>query len=260
MMSRICNTLITVLILVSCVNKGADEKGTQIKDSINILPPQSKYDEIENLKADCYKIVYMDSSILTSYFGGGPLAEFNTLISWAPEDEEGYQLRAKAKEFLKDYRGAISDYDFAIRLDSLNPDLLVERGNIKVKLKLNIDGIHDFNQAISLDSTTHSAYFSRGLVMQYHSNNYKQAIDDYSMAIRQLNVQKKEKSEIRFNLELDLFINAGRTKVYNLKNYYMKRGMARLKVGIKDDACLDLSKAGELGMSSAYDLIKKNCN
>ena len=42
---------------------------------------------------------------------------------------------------------------------------------------------------------------------------------------------------------------------------YYNRGIAKLNlVGSPDGGCLDLSKAGELGLSDAYDMIKKRCN
>jgi hypothetical protein len=31
-------------------------------------------------------------------------------------------------------------------------------------------------------------------------------------------------------------------------------------MGQKEDGCLDLTKAGELGLAQAYELIKKICN
>jgi len=41
---------------------------------------------------------------------------------------------------------------------------------------------------------------------------------------------------------------------------YLNRGIAKYNLGNKPDACLDWSKAGELGDYNAYDLIKENCN
>ena len=41
---------------------------------------------------------------------------------------------------------------------------------------------------------------------------------------------------------------------------YNNRGVAKLGLKDLDGACLDWSKAGELGHSGAYDLIKQYCN
>ena len=40
----------------------------------------------------------------------------------------------------------------------------------------------------------------------------------------------------------------------------MIRGYAKLNLNQKDSACLDFSKAGELGYEKAYEEIKKFCN
>ena len=41
---------------------------------------------------------------------------------------------------------------------------------------------------------------------------------------------------------------------------YYSRGLAKIGLGQKESGCLDLSKAGELGYSKAYESIKKYCN
>jgi len=41
---------------------------------------------------------------------------------------------------------------------------------------------------------------------------------------------------------------------------YINRGIAKITSGQKDDGCLDLSKAGELGYAEAYEAIKEYCN
>ena len=40
---------------------------------------------------------------------------------------------------------------------------------------------------------------------------------------------------------------------------YYNRGIAKAELKDLDGACLDWSKAGELGLSGAYDLIKQIC-
>jgi tetratricopeptide (TPR) repeat protein len=43
-------------------------------------------------------------------------------------------------------------------------------------------------------------------------------------------------------------------------NCYLNRGISQFNLGNKEAACLDWSKAGELGEEKAYDLIKEYCN
>ena len=48
----------------------------------------------------------------------------------------------------------------------------------------------------------------------------------------------------------------------NPKDYeaFFARGNAKYQANKKDEACLDWSKAGELGYMKVYDVIKKTCN
>jgi hypothetical protein len=41
---------------------------------------------------------------------------------------------------------------------------------------------------------------------------------------------------------------------------YYHRGLAKILSGQKDNGCLDLSKAGDLGLAEAYESIKEYCN
>ena len=43
------------------------------------------------------------------------------------------------------------------------------------------------------------------------------------------------------------------------KTYYLNRGKVKYKLSDLNGACLDWSKAGELGETDAYDSIKKHC-
>ena len=48
----------------------------------------------------------------------------------------------------------------------------------------------------------------------------------------------------------------------NPKSYsaYNNRAFSKLRLGDKNGACLDWSKAGELGYYDAYELINEYCN
>ena len=46
----------------------------------------------------------------------------------------------------------------------------------------------------------------------------------------------------------------------NYAEAYSSRGLSKLSLHQKDEGCMDLSKAGELGYYEAYDMIKKYCN
>jgi len=45
----------------------------------------------------------------------------------------------------------------------------------------------------------------------------------------------------------------------NFSEAYFCRGMTKIALNRKEDGCLDLRKAGELGDAVAYEYIKKYC-
>jgi len=95
-----------------------------------------------------------------------------------------------------------------------------------------LGAIQDFSKAIELSPNYTDAYISRGNA-KADFKDYRGAIQDYTKAI-ELNP--------------------------NIANAYYHRGLAKILSGQKDDGCLDLSKAGELGHAEAYEAIKENCN
>ncbi len=54
-------------------------------------------------------------------------------------------------------------------------------------------------------------------------------------------------------------INTSKIQDLKAKAYYM-RGIGYLKMEDYDSACTDWSKAGEFGITKAYELINQNCN
>jgi tetratricopeptide (TPR) repeat protein len=167
-----------------------------------------------------------------------------------------YNKSGNAKYQNGDYEGAIQDYNKAIELaisdtlklsDTIVVELLKKidlkiglsesysfRGNSKSVLKDYRGAIQDYNKAIELHSVEdfdHTLY-NRGIA-KGSLQDYKGAIDDLNKAI----------------IITPKFPDAwyGRATI----KYYLKD---------KEGACLDWSKAGELGYSKAYDAIKEYCN
>ncbi len=92
--------------------------------------------------------------------------------------------------------------------------------------------IQDYTKAIELNPNYNDAYYNRGSA-KYEIEDYRGAIEDYNKAIK---------------------LNPNSDKAY------YNRGAAKITLGQKDDGCLDLSKAGELGLAKAYEAIKLGCN
>ena len=103
------------------------------------------------------------------------------------------------------------------------------------KFKINdyYGAINDYNTAIELNPEDHGAYTSRGSAKE-ELHDYRGAISDYAKAIE-------------INPKGDGF-----------SILYFTKGKAELIIG-KENACLDFSKAGELGWTEAYEWIKMYC-
>ena len=86
----------------------------------------------------------------------------------------------KAK--LKDYNGAISDYNKAIELNPNYTKAYYNRGISKSKLKDHYGAISDFNKAIELNPNYTKAYYNRGWSKDELKDEYG-AISDYTKAI-----------------------------------------------------------------------------
>ena len=109
------------------------------------------------------------------------------------------------------------------------------QGNAKYDLQDYRGAILDYNKAIELDPTNVKAYNNRGMAKaNANLQDYRGAILDFTKAI-----------------ELDPTTDA---------IPYYNRGLAKYALSNIDGACLDWSKAGELGYGDAYEYIKKYCN
>ena len=81
-----------------------------------------------------------------------------------------------------DSKGAIADYDQAIKLKPDDSDAYVNRGNARAKLGDNKGAIADYDQAIKLKSDYANAYYGRGNARSNLGDN-KGATADYQKAV-----------------------------------------------------------------------------
>jgi len=139
-----------------------------------------------------------------------------------------YIYRGFAKQELQDYLGAINDFDFSIR----------NCKHEKYNLICDICGLYKDKVAIQIMGINYPEFCNENLLVQKAIcyamlKNYQTAMTNLNSAIA-LNSDYGEAYFIRGQIKDILNDNAG--------------------------CCSDLSKAGELGLESAYDEIKKRCN
>ena len=118
------------------------------------------------------------TELLTESTPAKPLAEGNRSIS-----AETYFTWGNTKYHLGDYKGAIADYDIAIRLNPDYAETYYNRGVAKGKLGQYFAAIADYDTAIRLNPDYALAYLNRGVAKGKLGQHFA-AIADYDTAIR----------------------------------------------------------------------------
>ena len=118
------------------------------------------------------------TELLTKSKPAEPLAQGNRSIS-----AKTYFMWGNTKYYLGDYKGAITDYTQAIRLNPDYASAYYNRGNVKYHLGQHFAAIADYDIAIRLNPDHAEVYYNRGLV-KHHLGQHFAAIADYDIAIR----------------------------------------------------------------------------
>jgi tetratricopeptide (TPR) repeat protein len=191
------------------------------------------------------------------------LSIFYSFICYGQTAAE-YSESGTAKEELEDYQGAILDYTMAIKIEPRNMMLYLKRGDAKYFLNDFRGAIADYSKGIEIDPNFAVLYISRGS-RKDDLKDHQGAILDYKkankinpdsniyglMGISYYSLKKYQEAIINLNKAIELDPD-------NFGAYHY-RGIVKIKIGQKNSACLDWSKAGELGYTEAYNLIAKYC-
>ncbi len=145
------------------------------------------------------------------------------------QSADEYLHNGNEKSRANNYLGAIADYNKAIEANPNCYEAYNNRGFQKYKLKDDTGAMADFNKAIEINPGFSMAYLNRGK-SNSRQGNYEGAVADYTKAIE---------------------IDPGFMEAYHL------RGLEKvIHLGQKDNGCIDLLKAKELGCTF-YDYEKK---
>ena len=194
----------------------------------------------------------------------GAIDDYNKSIH-IYSNEITYTRRGFAKYNLGDYQGALQDFSKAIELNPNSAVAYNYKGMVNgVKGYLKI-AILDFQKAIELNPNYEMAYINMGTA-KINLGDHKGALQYLNKAI-ELNpnsaVAYYNKGVAKFQLGDYYGAKEDFDKAIILKPNdtlaYRNRGITKIALGQKESGCLDLSKAGELGDITAYDLIKKHC-
>jgi tetratricopeptide (TPR) repeat protein len=167
-------------------------------------------------------------------YGEGEWGE-DTFLSSNYNEYEVYIGIGKVQVEIEDYSNAMINFNKVIKGKSkfIIWEALLERGKLKALLKDHRGAISDFDLVLVYNPKATIVYSLRG-DSKFWIKDYTGAINDYTKRIQ-------------------LYPNDSSLEFYN-------RGLARLALKLKDLGCKDLSKAGEQGISEAYEMIEKYCN
>lgn len=198
------------------------------------------------------------------------LAQAET-ASWSGNTPEHIFLRALWENHGKHFNSALNCYTSAVEAeDKQGVEKLYEafyymnRGVLRAEMIEFLSSIENNVQVLSMDDTgTTRARVKDQVTRQY---DYTEAVEDLKAALELV----PDLPYLYFNLGNLYCLSAEHlnsienyTKAIELYPYmgdaYFNRGLVLIYLKDKEKGCIDLSRAGELGVRDAYGVIKKYC-
>ncbi len=170
-----------------------------------------------------------------------------------------YFQRGVSQSLIKQYTNAVATLSLAILENPANPFLYINRSTVRAEMIDFISSIENSYQRISIDSDPANRLRS-GSSRTY---NYDDAIEDITKAIKLY----PDLAYSYYN-RAGLYVISGRlpkayddyTRAIELNpsfgEAYYNRGLVQIFMKDTRKGCLDLSKAGELGIKQAYEALK----
>ena len=166
---------------------------------------------------------------------------------------------AISESLIKQYTSAVTTYSRAISLNPSNPFLYLNRAATQAEMIDFISSIDNAYQRISIESDPASRLRNN----QTRTYNYDEALSDLNKAIK-----LQPDFAYAYYGRANLLALSGQlpeayddyTKAIELNpsfaEAYYNRGLIQIYMKDTRKGCLDLSKAGELGIAEAYKLLK----
>ncbi len=159
------------------------------------------------------------------------IKSYDQLLEKNPDQIEALVQRAALYYNQGDYTTAIRDYSQILQLKEYNDDYWLSRGMAYLRIRNFEKAMADINQAIKINPENEKAWFNRGNIW-HQQRQFSKAINDYSQAI---------------------FYR------HDYAMAYYNRGMSQLSLKQKQQACLDLQEALNLGIIDAKKILAKQC-
>ena len=163
------------------------------------------------------------------------------------------------------FNNAMESYSVAIDMDGTNPFIYINRGVLQAEMTDFISSMENSVQTLTMDNTGNT---TKTVVKDRASTtyDYSAAIDDmmqaaslapdfpyvyYNLGNLYCLSDDLTTAVVNYTRALDLFPYIGEA--------YYNRGLVQIFLKEKEKGCIDISKAGELGIPEAYGVIKKYC-
>lgn len=194
------------------------------------------------------------------------------MAAWEGTSPEDMFLRGMFENYGKHFNSASSYYGQAIEegadmegIEQLYTAFYhMNRGALRAEMIEFLSTIESNVQVLSMDDTGAARARVRDQVVRHY--DYSEAIEDMNAAARIV----PDLPYVYFNLgnlyclssehvsSIDNFTKAIELYPY-MGDAYFNRGLVLIYLKDKEKGCIDLSRAGELGVSDAYGVIKKYC-
>jgi tetratricopeptide (TPR) repeat protein len=184
------------------------------------------------------------------------------LTACTQENPTHYFKNGSAKLSLKDYSGAITDLDLAIKLRVDYTDAYYLRAICFGELGDIEKSANDFNKVLTIDPNYMSAYVNRAFYVREPRKDFEGALADYNKFI-EMNTGGNNafafnnRGFVKYNMghyseALDDINNS--LKIDPTNSYaYKNKALIYISMDSMDVACADLKKAIELGYNEKFD-------
>ncbi len=191
---------------------------------------------------------------------------FSERIRQNPGYADNYLYRGIFKSLTRDYPGALADFDQTIKMDERNLPAYFMRAHTRLRM---IEAIEEVNarNTLSVSGQQPSPLFdsNRPDAVQYEA--YNDIFTDYAVivymnpdfAFAYFNRGNLYCHQEKYFQALEEYDKALSIDPEFAEAYY-NRGLVQILLNKVDEAARDLSKAGELGVTEAYNVIKRYCN
>lgn len=207
----------------------------------------------------------MDKLKISDYEGAE--GDFTMVLKLNPRNDAAYYNRGFSRMRLGNHPAAIQDFSLALDINPANPEAYYNRGRAKLGLEDYLGAMMDFNISIK-GSDKEARYYRARARAKSGLQDYRGAIQDLDLAIK---LTKGKNMDLVFDraeayISLKYFPQAIKDldRVVKMRpsdpSALNARATVKLQAGDLDGACLDWSRAGELGDINAYGLIRKHCN